>query len=308
METGTSPGRGRWNTYLERIARKARAAMERILYLGSGNTAGTLRKLWIAEGRPLLEYACELWEGEISRSWEDKLESIQTKFCKAALRLDGNPSALGMRTEMALPSLKTRRRQLKAGWWGRMCNTEHHRLLFQVFRHRHAEVVVGLGPRSHLQSVKHALGALGLSLSWLNRSADLDGWKGRVAWHAQEIERDEFKVAATERKSLDAYIALGLAPTEFVPSYLSDCSNLEGTRLLTACRLGSLQLMGKNAKVMDWPAIGGSCLLCSSGETARERGTLRAEVRIEVEHRNSNSRSNGHQMVVPVYILCLCTV
>ena len=54
VETGTSPGRGRWNTYLERIVRKARAAMERILYLGSGNTAGTLRKLWTAEGRPLL--------------------------------------------------------------------------------------------------------------------------------------------------------------------------------------------------------------------------------------------------------------
>ena len=168
---------------------------------------------------------------------------------------------------MALPSLKTRRRQLKAGWWGRMCNTEHHRLLSQVFRHRHAEVDVGLAPRSHLQSVKHTLGALGLSLSWQNRSADLDGWKGRVAWHAQEIERDEFKVAAAEQHSLDTYVALGLAPMEFVPRYLSDCSNREGTRLLTACRMGSLQLMGRIARFMNWPAIGGSCLLCSSGET-----------------------------------------
>ena len=66
---------------------------------------------------------------------------------------------------------------------------------------------------------------------------------------------------------MDTYVALGLAPTEFVPRYLSDCSNREGTRLLTACRLGSLQLMGKIARFMNWPAIGGSCLLCSSGET-----------------------------------------
>ena len=65
-ETGHSIGAGRWNLLLQRLWRKATGALNLLLFRrgGSAGLSPTLlKRLWVAECRPLLEYGCELWEG-----------------------------------------------------------------------------------------------------------------------------------------------------------------------------------------------------------------------------------------------------
>ena len=85
-----SGGRGRWNSFLERIHTKTTAARNMMMYQCGGSNGirpRTSRAQWQSGVRPVGEYACELWEGEISKNWSDKLESIQYSYCVAALGL-----------------------------------------------------------------------------------------------------------------------------------------------------------------------------------------------------------------------------
>ena len=66
-----------------------------------GRVAPTYRySHWKNSVRPVCEYACELWEGEISATWVTKLETIQYSVGKAALGLHANPVAVGVRRSL----------------------------------------------------------------------------------------------------------------------------------------------------------------------------------------------------------------
>ena len=70
VETGKSVGLARWNTLLQRLYRQAKSALSLLVYRagGSGGLNATLiQRMWVAEGRPLLEYGCQLWGGMISK-------------------------------------------------------------------------------------------------------------------------------------------------------------------------------------------------------------------------------------------------
>ena len=54
--------------------------------------------------RPLLEYGCELWEGEISKSWCSKPEAVQARFGRATLGTKTFPAAVAVRTDLGLPT------------------------------------------------------------------------------------------------------------------------------------------------------------------------------------------------------------
>ena len=43
----------------------------------------------------------------VSKDWERKLESLQYQFGKAAIGLHGMPAAIGVRMELALPSMQS---------------------------------------------------------------------------------------------------------------------------------------------------------------------------------------------------------
>ena len=75
---------------------------------------------------------------------------------------------------------------------------------------------------------------------------------------AQNNERARFATYS----SLRIYSRLDKSYLDGVPFYLDDRSNLLGTRLLTMCRLGCLQLMVRIAKQLGWPIRGGRCLCC----------------------------------------------
>ena len=59
--------------------------------------------MWTSKIRPILEYGSELWEGDrVAKRWTDKFETLQYSWCKAALKLKGNPAAVGVRAEMCM--------------------------------------------------------------------------------------------------------------------------------------------------------------------------------------------------------------
>ena len=105
---------------LARIVVKARSCTSLLIFQGGGTNGvrpRTMAHQWQAICRPLLEYACEIWDGEISKVWERKLETVQTRFGRAVLAQKSMPAACAVRADLGLFSLRTRRKQLKLGYW-----------------------------------------------------------------------------------------------------------------------------------------------------------------------------------------------
>ena len=221
----------RWNPLLERLWRRANAALKEVLYNGRGLSPMLLKRLWVAQCRPILEYGCPLWDGAISQAWVDKLESLQLRFCRATLGLaDGQPSAVGLRTEMDLVSLSYRRAKLKLGYWAHLCNADPSRILSVIFKYRHAEVLAGGARHSALWKFRRTLLEYDLGSDWRTMSAD-PGWQWRQTAEDRVMEAHKVKQARDrcEKSSLFNYVSLGLPPDCRIPLYLQDCSNTLGT-------------------------------------------------------------------------------
>ena len=258
---------GRWNALLERLVAKATRSVNALMHRAGGSGGlhpGVLRRLWMAEGRPILEYAAPLWHGNVAAGWDAKIEAVQYKFCKAALGMKATPAAVALRMELKLESMKTRRRQLQLGFWKVMCSSEQDRVLARVFRHRHAEVVAGGARLSGLQAFKRTLAECGLAECFQRRCVRGE-WGAVVDLAVNALGAQEEAREASNKSSLTLYRQMNLAPERGVPAYLLDRSNVEGARLMTRARVGSLWLMNKVARVMQWPAERTCCLLCRSG-------------------------------------------
>jgi hypothetical protein len=66
VETGKRVRSGRWNTLLQRLYRQAKSALSLLMYRAGGSdglSATLTQRMWVAEGRPLVEYGCEPWGG-----------------------------------------------------------------------------------------------------------------------------------------------------------------------------------------------------------------------------------------------------
>ena len=103
--------------------------------------------------------------------------------------------------------------------------------------------------------------------NWVQRSAGVEegAWSSLVASLVADGSRASEVSQRVERSSLRTFSELGCSYADGIPLYLDDRSNLCGTRLMTKCRLGCLQLMTRVAKQLRWPSCGGRCLLCGTG-------------------------------------------
>jgi hypothetical protein len=163
---------GKWNIFLKRMLEKTKKSLNYMLWQSSGGRALTRVRLWQAKCRPILEYAAELWHGEIADEWVIKLERIQSTLCMAALKLAGSPSSVALRAELGLLPLACRRDLAKLRVWFKWCSTSDDMLLKKIFVERHAEVVAGAAPLSNLNSMKVVLCEYGFTDLWLQRSCN----------------------------------------------------------------------------------------------------------------------------------------
>ena len=258
---------GKWNSHLRRMLDKARKGMHLVLFQGGGPDGvcpRTMAHQWCMIGRPLLEYGCELWHGEISVRWRKRLESLQDAFCRASLGLKSTPAASALRADMGVSSLHARRLLLKTLYWKKLCDMSSDRLASLLLRRRHAEVISGHAALSCLNSFKASLLELGLDAGWSSCSA-LGDWPTLVRNQVRQHELEHQQELQRGYSSLSLYTELGHDFSLGAHSYLLDRGNLLGTRLKSQLRFGVLWLMARVASVLKWPAAGGGCPVCRSG-------------------------------------------
>jgi hypothetical protein len=148
--------RGKWNTTINRLVAKARTALGLVMYQGGGANGlrpRTMVHQWKSIVRPLLEYGCEIWEGEIPDALSAKIEAVQSRFCRASLGCKYMPASAAVRADMGLCTLKAKRQRHKLSYWAKLCEANNDRLLSIVFRNRHIEVCAGGGHLSSTPSV-----------------------------------------------------------------------------------------------------------------------------------------------------------
>ena len=266
IEFASSRTSAKWNTYLNRIVKKASNVANQILWKGGGVGGlkpATYVHLWNAQVRPILEYAAELWaEDNVSKTVMSKVDSVRYNFGKVVLGLrHSSPAACAVFAELGMEPPEVRRHSLKLGYWARLCNAAKDRLLSLIFTRRHAEVSQGGAPRSCLQSFKSSLQDHAFGQEWDAKTA------GPV-FHRLAKE----KIAAVGRRfqqlqilskpSLSYFSSIGQDYSLGTALDLDDRNNLVGTRLLTRLRLGQAYLMERVASLMGLSRCWGRCRLC----------------------------------------------
>jgi hypothetical protein len=286
LGTITTTQEGDWKAHvLDAIARAKRRSND-LAYMcryDRGMRPRTAVTLWQSLVRPILEYASEIWSGQIPRHLMQKAEGVQLKFLRVTLGLHKNGSGVTnevVRAEAGCERLQDRWAKLRLGYWRRVFMAPNGRLLRDVVEFRRREWIAsggrGWGSRGWMPSIKATLYQHGLGKYWVDpRSAAIMAkpkWKD-VVYAAVDASADSDRAAAISKKpSAAAYITLkewGPNPLNYsfsvgesgklgqhVPErYLDDRNNLKGTRLKMLCRLGCLPLMnrvGREARP-PWP-------------------------------------------------------
>jgi hypothetical protein len=251
--------------------------------------------LWQSLVRPILEYASEIWSGQIPKYIEQKAEAVQLKFLRVTLGLHKSGSGVCnevVRAEAGCERLRDRWTKLRMGYWRRVFAAPHGRLLRDLIDFRRREWDAsggrGWGAKGWVGTVKTTLDLHGLGEFWGSpeKAAAMDApeWKTRV-YDAVDARSDAHRVVSlTTKPSATTYTTIkawGPNPENYsaftgevgklgqhVPErYLDDRINLKGTRLKMLCRLGCLPLMervGREAKP-PWPRDLRTCAACNTG-------------------------------------------
>ena len=233
--------------------------------------------MWNAMVRPTLEYAGELWGGEISDALTREVEKVQTDFGRIILGIKGEMwvPAEFVRAELGMESLEARRQKLRLGFWRRLQTAQPRRALSQVANMHREEVRVGRGRWSWMWGTRDLLVEVGLGWFWRkpNESAYLDKeiWRRTAGYRVDrraDVHRetrmatmrtmgnynmikdwDEWPAwKATKRSEVGRLGAMVSEP------YLDETGDRLGRTLMTKCRARSLPVMARVRDEMNLPA------------------------------------------------------
>ena len=251
--------------------------------------------LWQSLVRPILEYASEIWSGQIPKYLEQKAEAVQLKFLRGTLGLHKNGSGVSnevLRAEAGCERLGDRWTKLRMGYWRRVFAAPRGRLLRDLldFRRREwdASAGRGWGTKGWVGSVKATLDLHGLGEFWANpdQAAVMGAFKWKtLVYDAVDARSDACRLVSLAGKpSASTYTSIkewgpntanysfstgevGRLGQHVPERYLDDRSNLKGTRLKMLCRMGCLPLtdrVGREAKP-PWPRDLRTCAACNTG-------------------------------------------
>ena len=114
-----------WKPHFKDMIKKAKYMNRQLLFsckYDNGLAPRPAKTFWMTKIRPKLEYASEIWYGEISQELIRQAEQIQTDFARGVLGLhhaDGI-SNTAILAELGLEPLEARWAKLKAGYWRRI--------------------------------------------------------------------------------------------------------------------------------------------------------------------------------------------
>ena len=281
-----------WGTYLNRVIAKATRVSEDLEWAcrrDVGLRSRSAVTLWKAIVRPILEYAAEIWAGDIPASFAARMEAVQTNFARAVLGLAGCQSVSNdvLRSELGMEKLSSRWEKLRLGYWRRLQVASSDRTLVAVasLRRKHLKWGRKGSARGWMSSTRALLTSRGLHGHWTSPSLcarmSKDEWKDVVyeAVESAEGAALRLRLGALNGEAATRYLRIkewGKVTEEFsafagevgrrgalVPEYyLDDRAEPVGRRLKLLCRLGCLPTMSRVVREEKLPASQARCRLC----------------------------------------------
>ena len=279
---------------MERVLGKAKRASKDLAWK-CGQEAGLLPRtaaaLWKSIVRPVLEYAAELWAGDIPTKLIDRAEKIQTNYAKSILGLVGCQSVPHdfLRAELGMEKLTSRWEKLRLGYWRRLHMANFNTTLRSMVSLRKWQVdwAPSTFDNGWMGKTKAMLEKADLSEDWRDPSLCCkllkEEWKDKVYDSVEERETRNTITRLVKMTSNHAsrYVRSkrwDKVEEEFARSsgeigrrgalvpepYLDDRKEPVGRRLM--CRAGCLPVMKRVVREAGLPPWQGTCRMCSSGE------------------------------------------
>ena len=282
-----------WRTHVKRLIGKAQARTRDLAWMcgrDSGLRPRSAATLFKAIVRPILEYAAELWCGEIPLELAAKAEAVQTNFAKTILGLQGQRALTltFLRAELGLEKLAARWEKLRLGYWRRIQVAKPGRALVLVANARRRQLRwEGGAELSWMRQTRKLLRERGLAEYWTTPAEVADigkyEWRDKVYEQVEEHYERERELHCSTLLSASRYMAVkcwdkmdadraemkgevGQRGSLVVERYLDDVKERLGSRLKLLCRAGCLPVLGRVAWELDLSEHHGKCVLCDSGE------------------------------------------
>jgi hypothetical protein len=289
-----------WRKHVKGAIVKAERRSADLLWVcryDAGIRARTAMVLWYAMVRPLLEYASEIWSGQIPDSLATRAETVQLKFIRGVLGLHGNGSGVSnevLRAEVGAEPITSRWAKLKLGFWRRIFTAPPERLLRVVATERHRELtrlVAGeskFGGTGWMRTVKGDFERYGMDQYWTNIdmcSVGKDDWSQTVYEQVDGVFDELRGERILDLPSAGTYTHIkDWGPTtkeyaysrgelhrlgQYVPEqYLDDRTNMGGAHVKLMCRLNCLPVMDRVGREREpkWSKVSRTCLACDQSE------------------------------------------
>ena len=284
-----------WTRHLLSAIKTAKRKTADLLWLSRrdrGIRPRTAIALWRSMVRPVLEYASEVWAGQVPKYAMEAAEQIQMSFTRAVVGLHGNGSGVSnevLRAETGTEPLAARWDKLQLGYWKRTFGTDPNRLLRIIavdrLRARRGDTggrVKGWIPAAETNFSKH-----GLDQFFRNPDKTIpyfcDDWR-KLTYDAVDARTDSIRMEAMSKQTSTACYALvkswTVNPVHYCARnselgklgmmvhepYLDDRTDFTGTRLKLLCRTNSIPLMHRVGREVTppWPKHLRTCFMCSS--------------------------------------------
>ena len=284
----------KWTPHLNVLIAQARRRSLDLAWLCGRNEGLRPRSactMWKAIIRPILEYAAELWAGDVTKEAAAKAEQIQTNFAKSILGLRSHQGISNhfLRAELGLEPLAARWEKLRLGYWRRLQKAEPRSILVAVATSRRTDLLHGRRSTrpNWMEGTRLLLQERHLDQFWLNPPScaklPKDVWRIKVS---ELVDAHYDRLRETEMRSMNSMKFYLLAkqweetdktraafpgevgkPGMLTPAaYLDDRHEHIGTRLKLLSRCQQLPVLQVVAKDEKWDGVHPTCPMCSSGQ------------------------------------------
>ena len=282
-----------WRPHIKRVIAKAKFRSNDLLWMcrrDEGIRPRSAGTLWKAIVRPVLEYASEVWAGEIPKNLADEAEKIQTDFARSILGIGKRtvPNDF-IRSEMGLETLHSRWEKLRLGYWRRIQVADPNRALHRVAALRRRHVIAGgdLGSNSWMKGTRDMLQKRNLARHWYNPTACANtpklSWKEQVYYNVDGYHdkmrdkrmrnmtsmRNYLKVKQWEEMSSEKAEFAGEVSklgSLVCERYLDDTHEQIACKLKLMCRANCLAVLSRVAVEEGFPRYWARCMLCDRDE------------------------------------------
>jgi hypothetical protein len=285
-----------WGEYIKKIIAKATWISNDLAWLvrrDSGMRARSACTLWRALVRPKLEYAAELWGGDLTQAQAREMEKIQTDFCRTVLGIHGVQRVANdvVRAELGMERLQARWAKLRLGYWRRIQEATPDRMLHRLAGLRREQLALdrAFWEKGWMSGTRAMLERYGLGRFWdTPHLCTLESkriWKERVARAVEHHEEEARKSRAADMTSASSHRYYRVKEWGPIPKsravfsgeggrigalvhekYLDDHDEPAGRKLKMLCRAGCLPVLDRVGQELAWPTQLRTCLMCRGGD------------------------------------------